>query len=221
MIKWLWEEIKDDYKDVKNHAEDLWPSFYYGYVRGDEYSKRELFYTLWAIWWAFTCPFRQIRTGFRNIALWWMVIWEDRQFDHHYFNLILRHKLQLMEDFFYSDNAHTEDAEKCAAQIKECREILDDLINDISHDEIMDEYHKKYPYSDKLFSYVPCESEKERVEQGLPPRWYKRNENLSPEEEEKKDALFKACIEKADAKNEELRKRLFDNLNTSLLYWWD
>jgi len=223
MLKWFWEEIKDDWREVKSHAKNLWPSFYYWCVKGDDYSKHDFFYSLWSIWWACTCPFRQIATGFKNIAAWWMVIWEDRQFDHFFFYYIIRHKLQRMEKFFYSDRVHLEDAEKYAGQIKECREILDDLINDISYGEIMSEYHTAYPRDyDNFFNFTPCESEKERIEQGLPPRSYELNHRkLSPEEEDKRVALFKGCCERADTKNEELRKRLFDNLNTNLPYWWD
>ena len=220
MGKWFWEELKDDYREAKRHVEDLWPSFYY-WCKGDNYSKHQFFYDLKSIWWACTCPFSQIATGFRNIKRWWMVIWEDRQFDHHYFTLILRHKLYLMEEFFYSDKTHTEDAKKYAAQIRECREILDDIINDISHDKIMEEYHKKYPYTDAL-SFTPCESEKERIERGFPPIYYELNqEKLSPEEEDEKYALFKECCSKSEAKDEELRKILFENLAKNLTYWWD
>ena len=136
MTKWLYNEVKESAIDFKDNMSDAIEYFYYGYIRKDGFSKSEFKYHIGRAWFDLTSPFRQIGTGFRNIRKWWMTIWEDRDFDYGYMETIISHKLKMMEDFFYSDKTNIEDAEKVGAEIKECREILDSLINETYSDEI-------------------------------------------------------------------------------------
>lgn len=223
MLRWFYKEIKEDWWNVKSHSKEAASFFYYGYIKHDDFSKKNFFHHVRMVWRSFLLPFRQIRVGFQNLSKWWVVIWEDRQFDHSYFYSVLRHKLFLMERFFYSSDTHIENAEKYAEQIKECREILDDLINDISYDKILNEYYTIYPYEDiDFFNFTPSESEAERVTQGLPPRYATLNyKKLPPEEEKKRSLLFKSYCDKAESKKNELRKQLFENLEKNVEYWWD
>lgn len=216
---------KDFYQsghDVYSHLECAMESFYYGYIRRDGYSKHEFVFYIHRTYHSLISPFRSIIDGIKNLWSWRTVIWNDRQWDHIYLYTILRTKLEKMENFFYSDNVHIEDAEKYGAQIKECREIIDNLENDVYSDEIFKEYYEKYPVKDFFKFFTPSDSEKERIEQNLPPRTYTlEQKGMSEEEENNKHELFKKCSDEANRKNEEMRKRLFNLMSDNIEYWWD
>lgn len=217
MLKWIYTEIKDTIFDLKNDIENLFKNIYYGYFRNDVFSKGYVKYDFLKIGGDIKNPFRHTWYGIKNIYRWWMVIWEDRDFDYIYMEKILSHKLKTMEDFFLGDETHIEDAVKYGNEIKRCHEILESLVNDTYSDEIYKEYYDKYPHDENFFNFEPCDSEKERIEQGLPARLYEMKNNDTNEQKE----LFRACSDKAEIKKNELRKELYDTLRDKSEWWWD
>jgi hypothetical protein len=155
------------------------------------------------------------KEGVKNLVKWFPVIWEDRNWDYSYMERILRQKLYMMEKFFYSDKVHIVDAEKVAKEIKECREILDLLDGDELSDEIYKEYYKKYPFDG--INFEPTEEEKDRVEKGLPARWYTMLNNDTDEQHE----MFKKCSEQEAHWRKILREKLYITLMEESEKWWD
>jgi hypothetical protein len=73
-------------------------------------------------------PYRSFRRGIINIFSWFPIIWEDRQFDQSYLYIVLRHKLKLMEDFYFSDLPCAMYAEKRGKEIRIARILCDRII---------------------------------------------------------------------------------------------
>jgi hypothetical protein len=218
ILKILYKDTKQDIREIINSAQSVIDDFYYAYIRKDEYSKNDMKFHLLRIWYNLGYPFRNIARGIKNIWKWRVIIWEDRDFDYSYMYAILQNKLKNMEKFFYSDEVHIMDAEKYADQIKECREIVDALINDTYFDEELKEYHEKYPEVDNFFTFTPSDSEKERVEQGLPVRWYEMKDRHKDDE---KIEMFREGCDRAEKRRAEAIKKLYNNLAEYGEGWWD
>lgn len=216
ILKIIFKDFVDATYDVINRVDDLAESVYYGYVKKDNYSKGEIMFKLHRIGWALEDPFRSIARGIKNLWNWREVIWCDRDFDYSYMNDMIIHKLRNMEDFFRSKNCHIADGEDVANEIKEAHEILKNLNDGEYEDKIMAEWHEKYPF--KGFNFTPCESEKERVEQGLPPRLY---EMVHEEDSDAKHAMFKEKCDEAEVEKKRLKERLFTLLVKKSDRWWD
>lgn len=85
---------------------------------------------------------RQIYYGIHNLIVWFPVIWNDSQWDYCYMLEIMIKKMQLMEDFFNSDNAYSQDAKLYAEEIKKAKEELI-YINDNQYETgVLDEDNK-------------------------------------------------------------------------------
>lgn len=222
LIKWFYEELKDSTRDLKFNLSCACEYLYYWIFKGDNYSKDEFKFSISKIPCNLIAPFKHTWTGIVNVWKWFHIVWEDRNWDYCFLMYVLQFKLKLMEGFFFSKNTHIEDAEKFANEIKRCREILDDIIEEKSHEEIMDEYHKKYPYDD-FFRFESTETEQERVKKGLPARMYELIDKRKMTEEDKdvRDKFFKECIEKANKKQDELYRELFNIIRDRIRYWWD
>jgi hypothetical protein len=89
--------------------------------------------------------FHNIVVGLKNLWLWLPIIWNDRQWDHHFFYLLLKHKLELMEDYF-RHSAITLDSKKDANKIRLC--IF--LVNRILEDNYYERATRHLPYINLL-----------------------------------------------------------------------
>ena len=74
--------------------------------------------------------FYNVTDGVKNLIKWAPVIWKDRDWDQAFLYEIMRHKLKLMEDYFYSDHTMCVDAKKRAEEIKTCRILLDRILKE-------------------------------------------------------------------------------------------
>ena len=87
-----------------------------------------------------------MRTFFRNIKrlfYWLPIIWKDRDWDEHFFLIILRHKLKSMHKFF-EKNAHFVGMKKKARRIKICVMLLNRLIAEQYMKIAFKEHEKKW-----------------------------------------------------------------------------
>ncbi|AOZ62166.1 hypothetical protein QCM8_248 [Bacillus phage QCM8] len=66
----------------------------------------------------------KIKRAFRNLKHWLPIILKDDQFQEDFMFIMLYKKLELMEEFFRSDNTSIADAIKVADEIQEVREAL-------------------------------------------------------------------------------------------------
>lgn len=60
----------------------------------------------------------------RSCVRWFPIIWRDRDFDYHYLLTIMRKKLELMEEFFASEDTVSLGAERLAAEIGVARALV-------------------------------------------------------------------------------------------------
>lgn len=109
----------------------------------------EVRYYIWKKWFNFTLPIRRIRTGICNIIRWLPYVWADRQWDFGFLEDILKFKLKMMEDFFYSDKVHIEDAKEMADQIKECRQMLEK-----AHGNDFKTFDEEYEMRKKAYTFM-------------------------------------------------------------------
>ena len=74
--------------------------------------------------------FDGIWDGLVNLAMWLPIVWKDRQFDHAYLYIVLRHKLRLMEKFYSSDKTWCVGTKRHAKEIRIARILCDRLVED-------------------------------------------------------------------------------------------
>ena len=131
----------------------------------------------------------------QNIIAWFPVIWNDRQFDHYYFYLILRKKIELMRDFFNSDFANTASAKDKSKKMNICVCLLNRLIED-NYDEIalLNKYYEKYPSTPLLY-----------------------NNNISKKQQKE----FQSCYKKSSELQKQDVEYLFKILSKQIRTWWD
>jgi len=72
----------------------------------------------------------KIKRAFRNLKHWLPIILKDDQFQEDFMFIMLYKKLELMEEFFRSDNTSIADAIKVADEIQEVREALGRVMED-------------------------------------------------------------------------------------------
>ena len=71
---------------------------------------------------------RNFIQGIKNLINWLPTIWNDRQWDHSYIEILMSKKLQIMIDFYSKINSF-EGVENEIKWMKKCKCLLDNLIN--------------------------------------------------------------------------------------------
>ena len=71
--------------------------------------------------------FRNIKNGFKNLWIWFPIIWKDQNWDFIFIYIIFHKKLLLMEKFIRKYGIHTNNI-KDANSIKTCVLLLKRLI---------------------------------------------------------------------------------------------
>lgn len=135
--------------------------------------------------------YRAFKRFFKNVYLWYPILTSDEQWDGGYVYNVLNHKLKLMEEFFDSSKAYTSDTSH-TKKIRECREVLERLIEDYYMSKEASEYYKDFDIK-------------------------KINEPWS--EEHSKD-VARWFEEEEEARNKD-KKKLFELLNDNIDGWWD
>lgn len=97
---------------------------------------------------------RNIKYGIRNIIVWFPVIWHDRQWDHYYFHLLLKKKLELMRDFTLEYGCHL-GSEKEAEKMDICVKLLNRIIKDEYIFNVYKNHDKKWGKSEFEFKDIP------------------------------------------------------------------
>jgi len=69
----------------------------------------------------------EVAYGIKNLIKWFPIIWKDRQWDHYFIHVILKHKLSLMRNHFIKYNIHRNsllDAKKMDLCVKLLNRII-------------------------------------------------------------------------------------------------
>lgn len=150
--------------------------------------------------------------GVKNLIRWFPVIWKDRNWDHYFIYVILRRKLQLMEQCI-RHGMHT-NCVKDANKIKRCVLLLNRLIEDNYHENVYYDYYKKWGQPEIVFK----ESE---IEIGSCELNFKYP-NVNSEEDDK---LRQKHFKTKGNFEEDLRRQdiemLFKLMEKYIESWWD
>jgi len=152
--------------------------------------------------------YRYLKYGIKNLIYWFPIIWYDRNFDHYYLSIILKHKLKDMAKFYNSPHAWGEDAPKLAEQMETCVTILDRIIEDDYNREGYDVHDEKW--GELIF---------DRGTEGQ--ILLKRTKRITEEEEEIEQKEYSEVYEKEIKDRDNDIENLFKIIKENLLCWWD
>lgn len=154
-----------------------------------------MFKTIRDIYWG-------IIEGISNLIYWIPVVWKDRQFDEYFLFRIAQHKLDYMEKFFRSKDAHVADALTVADNIHKATELLIYIMDNKSEEDGYAEYHEKYPLieTDDLDNLV---------------------EYLNRKRNEEEMNLFQECIKREEEIYSSKMNELGELLKREIGNWWD
>jgi hypothetical protein len=152
--------------------------------------------------------FKKIQYGIKNLITWFPVIWNDRQWDHIYFLMIVQKKLKLMESSFRKYGHHV-GSEKDANKIHYAYLLTKRLIDD----NYMENAFKRHT---ELFGelFMKFDDKTHRVHIN----YVKAN---TPKEIQACNNLFDKCCKHEDyLKNQDLNLLLL-HFKKHLTKWWD
>lgn len=151
--------------------------------------------------------FRDIWQGIISLVRWLPIIWNDRQWDQMYLFKILRVKFGLMEEFFNKDAINVE-AQKLGAEIKNCCDILDHLLEDPYFEMAFNSHNKKWGD----LAIVENDNGIIKLERA----------NVKTDKDKKLESKeFLKCCEKEDELINNDINLLFDTIKNRVQYWWD
>ena len=152
---------------------------------------------------------RNLKYGFKNLIIWFPVIWRDQQWDYYYLFEILEKKLKLMEKDFRND-PWLENSYKKSLQMKRCIE----LINRIKKEdyEFCYEEYNAYIKENGIDEYA--EFWENRVNNG------DGTFTRSFEWEQKRDDIFWKCVEKESEHRKKDMDELFFIIYNNIEGWW-
>jgi len=151
--------------------------------------------------------------GIENLIKWFPVIWKNRDWDHYFIYVILRHKLHLTETHIREHDIHT-NAQQDAAKIKKCVILLDRLIADDYHDMAFKRHDEKWGEAELNFKDAP--DYKDCVEALITHKNVK-----TPEDKEKERKDFKTSYEHEQYLRNQDKEMLFTMMNKYIEGWWD
>jgi len=151
--------------------------------------------------------FRNVKFGIFNLIKWFLIVWNDRDWDYYYLCEILRKKLISMENYYKNYGMHTK-AEEDSKKIKECVMLLNRIIAD-------DYFVNAYKHHDKKWG----ESKINVNENGYLDITY--NNVKTEDDEEIRKVEFKNCMEKENYLMKQDIDYLFDIMKKNLRKWWD
>lgn len=147
---------------------------------------------------------RNIQYGVSNLVRWTPVIWNDRDWDHYYFYVILKKKLESML------NEHTkynpfEDKDVTIDYISTAVELVNKLMKDSYLSDSLDKLEAKYGKVE--YEHIPCKDNPGFIEL------------VDKSSDEYIEARLKAYKE-ADNQRDKDRFKLFNILYSKLDSWW-
>lgn len=140
-----------------------------------------------------------IKHGTQNLIKWFPVVWQDRDWDHHYLTKVLSFKLSNMEKLFRNEG-HTVNSDEIANQLK-CVAQLAKAISDEDYEseafkgkEYLLEKHEIKFEGNKLVTYGLTDAEKKE---------------------------FRELVKLEDKYMDRDIELLFDLMKKNIRTWWD
>ena len=85
--------------------------------------------------WEFKYQHKYIKYGVKNLYKWFWVIWNDRDWDHHYIFQVLKFKLEKQANHLAENGFHN-NAQRDAELMMTCVRLIDKLQNEYYYDEL-------------------------------------------------------------------------------------
>lgn len=149
---------------------------------------------------------RDIPYAIKNFKVWFKTIWSDRNWDHYYIYVILRHKLHLTEQHIRKYHRHTT-ALRDSHKIKICVLLLDRLIKDEYNLNAFKRHDEKWGEAKFDFKNRECIVSHPNVK--------------TPEDSEKERKDFKDSIKIEEMLKDQDLDLLFKLLRKHIQSWWD
>jgi len=154
----------------------------------------------------------------KKLISWFPVIWNDYDWDHVFFYIIIKHKLEHMESFFRGPDATSAKAERCADIMKKCILTLDRLIKDdyytLAGGDVL---NKKWGPLEMEFIPAGLGSNKKKYRQLL----LKRENVITFEDTINSNREFEIVRKKEEFLRRQDKEYLFRQLNKYIITWWD
>ena len=85
--------------------------------------------------WKLPYQHKYIKYGLKNLYKWFWVIWNDRDWDHHYIFQVLKFKLEKQANHLAENGFHN-NAQRDAELMMTCVRLIDKLQNEYYYDEL-------------------------------------------------------------------------------------
>ena len=85
--------------------------------------------------WKLPYQHKYIKYGVKNLYKWFWVIWNDRDWDHHYIFQVLKFKLEKQASHLAENGFHN-NAQRDAELMMTCVRLIDKLQNEYYYDEL-------------------------------------------------------------------------------------
>jgi len=85
--------------------------------------------------WKLPYQHKHIKYGVKNLYKWFWVIWNDRDWDHHYIFQVLKFKLEKQANHLAENGFHN-NAQRDAELMMTCVRLIDKLQNEYYYDEL-------------------------------------------------------------------------------------
>lgn len=154
---------------------------------------------------------RNIKYGIENLVRWFPVIWKDRNWDHAFIYIILKHKLYLTEQLIRNYGIHIKNIED-ADKIKTCILLLDRLIKDEYHENVSKKYYKRWGHP--KFNWIEKNEKYSELEIN-----HKNVKTEEDQKQEKKD-FHRICKLENRLRKQDIRY-LFNMMCKHIEGWWD
>jgi len=154
-----------------------------------------------------------IPRGIENLINWFPVIWKNRDWDHYFIYVILRHKLHLTEQHIRNHDMHTR-AKEDADRIKVCVNLLDRLIADDYHEMAYKKIDEKW--GELELTSTPCEDR-----DGYHEVHINRPKVKTPEDKKQERKEFKSAYEHEQYLRNQDKNMLFKMMSKYIEGWWD
>jgi hypothetical protein len=145
----------------------------------------------------------------KNVIYWLPVIWNDQDWGHNFFMIILHHKLVSMRKFFATGNTQTETAPDKAVIIDEIIELIEKIQNHNYHNH--DLFKERFPdYVERPLSecFVPCVDH---------PGFMEYKSGLTEEQSD----FFVECSQEDYLEEQDDYAKIFDMLKDNIQSFWD
>jgi len=164
----------------------------------------------------FIHPFRVLKYGIQNFWYYKGVIWKDRDWDHHYFLVLLISKLKRMEKHLAKYSNHLR-KDRDVLKVKIARIRLERFLNDNYEEPLWKEFREKW--GDSKMESTPYSFDKF----GRPSSYtidftYSKVKNQEEHLQAKKES--KEILEKGEFLRKRDKEKAFRSISKWMEHWW-